>query len=111
MDDALVVEVLDGLGDRLDYMRRVSVGASAIIVVVVILLALASAHSLLVVAAPFTDSVKELAANAQVGDEVEVVHRLKVVDEGDDAAVSLRYPLQGCNLVSYHVLSALHELL
>lgn len=39
------------------------------------------AHSLLVVAAPLADAVKQLAPNAQISNEVEVVHCLKVVDQ------------------------------
>ncbi len=89
MYDALVVEIDDGVGDGANDVGGI----------------------LLVVVATLADAVEQLAAHAEVGDEVEVVHGLKVVDERDDAAVTLGDALEGGDLVAHHVLAASHELL
>lgn len=67
--------------------------------------------SLLVVASALTDTIKELSTNAEVRDEVKVVHRLKVIHERHDAPMTLRHLLQRRNLISHHVFPALHQTL
>ena len=66
VDDALLMEVDNSLGDGSNNVCSV----------------------LFVVVAPLADAVKELATHTEIGDEVEVVHGFKVVDERDDRAVA-----------------------
>lgn len=54
-----------------------------------------------VVVALAADAVEELAAQGEVGDEVEVVLRLEVVDEGEDVAVAHGDALEDCDFVAY----------
>jgi hypothetical protein len=92
-------------------------------------------HSLLIVAAPLANTIKQFTSNAQVSDEVEVVHCLKVVDQRYYRSVTLRisskleesisdvhmettsashqthlrYLFQSCNFISHHMFSPLHQ--
>ena len=52
------------------------------------------------------DAVEELAAQGEVGDEVEVVLRLEVVDEGEDVPVAHGDALEDCDFVADLVRSA-----
>ena len=76
--DAVLVEVGNGRQHRADQVRRVR----------------------LVVRALAADAVEQLAAQRQVGDEVEVVHGLEVVDEREDVLVAHRDLSQHGDLVA-----------
>jgi hypothetical protein len=89
MDNAVVVEVCDGRQSGTDEVCGIA----------------------LVVGALATDAVEQLAAQGQIRDEIQVVHRLKVVDQCENVLVAHRHALEHGNLVAHHVLTASHQAL
>ena len=66
MYDAVVVEVCDGRQGGTDEIGGIA----------------------LVVGTLATDTVEQLSAEGQVGDQVEVVHGLEIVDQGQDVLMA-----------------------
>lgn len=87
MHNAVVVEVCDGRQSGTDEVCSIA----------------------LVVGALATNAIEQLAAKGQVRHEVQVVHGLKVVDQGENVLVAHGHALEDGDLVAHHVLATGHQ--
>lgn len=65
----------------------------------------------LVVGSLAADAVEQLTTQGQVSHQIQIVHRLKIVDQRQDVLVAHRHALEHGNLVAHHVFTTGHEAL